>query len=151
MYSNSAKACDELLLLRLEARRDKLPKEITRTMEGELKEFLALTGKCGIIFKSYLMTAFCGEEVVAGLRRVWSMPCSSAAEYGLSSKRYTKCYRCGSCPNSHNFVQEMGRVDQAHCALLGEHNYVLYQTYQCFYRSGSGACDRLTRRLETAS
>ena len=132
VYSNSAKACDESLLLRLEARRDKLPKELSHTIDGELKEILALTGECGIMLKSYLMAVFCGEDIVEGLRRVWSMPCTSAAECGLSSKRCSKCYRCGSCPNWHNFVQEMGRVDRAHSALLGEHNYVLYQDVPLF-------------------
>ena len=91
IYSNSAKACDESILWQLEARRDKLPKALTHTEEGELREFLALTGACGIMLKSYLMAAFCGELLLPGLRRIWSMPCKSAAECGLSSKRCTKC------------------------------------------------------------
>ena len=61
LYSNSAKACDESLLNRLEKARAKLPKDIQERADKLRKEFVPLTENCGIMLKTYIMEAFCGE------------------------------------------------------------------------------------------
>ena len=128
LYSNSAKACDETLLNKLEAACKTMPASIRETLDGTAKEFLALTGECGVMLKSYLMAAYCGEEGIIDFDFpfVWCMPCTSAANCGVSSKRCTKCYRYGPCPNWQDLVQEMGRVDRLHRATRGTNAYYLY-------------------------
>ena len=131
LYSNSAKACDETLIERLEKARDKLPSELIHTVSGSLKEFVALTAACGVVLKSYLMACFSGQSEdldgdgndVAELPTIWCTPCTSAANCGVSSKRCNKCYRYGPCPNLHDLLQEMGRVNRLHDALHGSHSY----------------------------
>ena len=113
----------------MERVRGMLPEEIIHAIDGALKEFVSLTGECGIILKAYLMECFCGENNSEDfhLPTFWcSMPCTWAANYGVSSKRCNKCYRYGLCPNLHDLVQEMGRVNREQNAERGTHSYSMY-------------------------
>ena len=88
---------------------------------------MSLTGACGIMLKSYLMASFCGEDASDFLLpHIWCMPCTSAANCGVSSKRCDKCFRYGPCPNWHDLVQEIGRVNRQQTASHGEHSYWMY-------------------------
>ena len=142
LMSNSAQACEGSILSQLEKARDKLPDGIklvhpididdedTTTQSSEqLKEFIPFTGDIGLMMKSYLMDCFCGDDSDGddNLPMIWCMPCTSAANCGVSSKRCNKCYRHGLPPNWKDLVQEMGRVDRAHDAKPGEHGYYIYQ------------------------
>ena len=60
------------------------------------------------------------------------MPCTSAANCGVSSNLCNKCYRVGPPPNFHDMVQEMGRVDRSHDATSGEHAYYIYLNVPTF-------------------
>ncbi len=92
IYSNSAAACDGQLLNRLSTAAAKLP--------FNNGTFLALTGDCGLMLKSFLMASFCSESPSAAidngidtsdmensfsLPHIWCMPCTSAANCGFSS------------------------------------------------------------------
>ena len=57
MYSNSAKACEENAIERIESKLGVVPKE---HLEG--KVIFTLTGKLGIMRKSFLAEAFAGED-----------------------------------------------------------------------------------------
>ena len=131
IYSNSAKACDETLMSMLESRREKLPIKVIHTTKGELKVFVALTGECGLMMKSYLMAAFCGDDIldaVFELPTVWAMPVTSAAQCGLSSRKCKRCYRYGPCPNWHDLMQEMGRVARDIMVESGSNEYRTFLT-----------------------
>ena len=60
LYSNSAMACDDSLIPRLEKGRPKFPTEIH--VAAARKEFISFTGKSGLIMEAYLMECFCGED-----------------------------------------------------------------------------------------
>ena len=133
LYSNSAKACDESLLARLDKARAKLPKDIQQTAEKLRKEFVPLTGACGIMLKTYIMEAFCGEgHEESTLPTLWCVPCTSAANCGVSSLGCTKCYRYGLPPNLYDLVQEMGRVNRLLDGVPGEHGYHVYLNVSTF-------------------
>ena len=123
IYSNSARACDDTILDSLERAASKMESHLV----GD-KEFLALTGACGIMLKSYLMAAYCGDEDIEDfeLPNIWCMPCTSAANCGVSSSRCHRCYRYGPCPNWHDFNQEIGRVNRLHLGEPGENSYSAY-------------------------
>jgi superfamily II DNA helicase RecQ len=93
VYSNSAMACDDVLIPRLTSTaRSKIP--------FNHGVFLALTGDCGLMLKWYLMAAFCrgtsdANEDNATLPTIWCMPCTSAANCGVSSTNCTACFRIG--------------------------------------------------------
>jgi hypothetical protein len=132
IYSNSAAACDGQLLNRLSTTARKMP--------FNNGTFLALTGDCGLMLKSFLMASFCSDSPLAddindgtdtsddindgtdtsnvhnsiSLPRIWCMPCTSAANCGISSINCTTCFRVGPPPSWHELVQEMGRVDRLH-------------------------------------
>ena len=136
LMSNSAQACEGSILSQLEKARDKLPDGIkhVHSVDDEdtttqMKEFIPFTGECGLMMKSYLMDSFCRDDSDRDdtLPMIWCMPCTSAANCGVSSKRCNKCYRHGLPPNWNDLVQEMGRVDRAHDAKPGEHAYYIYQ------------------------
>ena len=130
IYSNSAKACDETLIPRLTSTaREKIP-----FSHGV---FLALTGECGLMMKWFLMAAFCGEmnEEIgneSSLPTIWCMPCTSAANCGVSSTNCTACFRVGPPPSFHEMVQEMGRVDRLHTADVGTNSYSIYLNLNTF-------------------
>ena len=67
------------------------------------KEFLALTGECGIMRKTFLMAAFCGE--ISGDLRF-------PQNFGILSKNCSRCYRYGFSPNWNDFSQEVGRLNR---------------------------------------
>ncbi len=96
IYSNSATACDEVLIPRLTTAWAKLPVD-----NGV---FLALTGDCGLMLKWFLMAGFCGvksdsnDDSNASLPNIWCMPCTSAANCGVSSDKCTSCFRLGPPP-----------------------------------------------------
>ena len=134
LYSNSAKACDESLLNRLEKARAKLPKDIQERADKLRKEFVPLTGNCGIMLKTYIMEAFCGEtsDDDSTLPTLWCVPCTSAANCGVSSLGCTRCYRYGLPPNLYDLVQEMGRVNRLLNGVTGEHAYHVYINVSTF-------------------
>ena len=130
LYSNSAQACDETLIQRLEKKRDTLPKAITAG-----KEFVSLVGEGGLMLKTFLAAAFCAEDDFVDeydLPNVWCMPCTSAANCGVSSKKCRKCYRYGLCPNWNDLIQEIGRVDRLLDALYGANVYCIYMNVKTF-------------------
>jgi len=92
--------------------------------------FLSLTGACGVMLKCNLVSIFCGDESIVAEDgtelSIWCMPCTSAANCGVSSKRCTKCYRYGPCPRWADLVQEMGRVNRLLNAQPGENSYHMY-------------------------
>jgi len=137
LYSNSAQVCEDSLLNRLEKKLSEMDSNLTTTDDGKEKEFIPLTCDCGIMLKSYLMAAFCDDgndddNRAKTLPSILTMPCTSAAQCGISSQRCNKCYRYGPCPNWHDFVQEMDRVDRSHLAEPGEHCYYLYPNVTTF-------------------
>ena len=94
----------ESIIGMLDKARDKLPQKIKDQADAKNKEFVPLTGACGIMFKTFLMEAFCGENEMddMNLPSIWCMPCTSAANCCVSSKKYSKCgYRYG-LPNFHD-------------------------------------------------
>ncbi len=115
VYSNTASSCDGSIMNRLLAAKQKLP-----FCSGEI---LSFTGDCGTMLKSYLMACFCGNTMddttpTNGqeplLRKILCMPCTSAANCGVSSINCSSCFRIGPPPSWHEMVQEMGRVDRQH-------------------------------------
>jgi len=135
IYLNSAKACNGTLMIKLEAERDSLPLSAIHTPEGKLKLFIALTGECGIMMKAYLMAAFCGDGDIDesfDLPFLWTMPVTSAAQCGLSSKKCRHCYRYGPCPTWHDLMQEMGRVARNILEEAGTNDYNIYLNVNTF-------------------
>lgn len=124
VYCNSATVCEGSLLSRLESAHNKLPPEVKDCI-GKFS-LVAFTGKCGVMMKSYLMDAFSGESEDKSLPNIVCMPCTSAANCGVSSKLCTRCYRIGPPPNILDLVQEMGRVDRSHTGALGANSYHIY-------------------------
>ncbi len=138
VYSNSAAACDGSILNRLFAARRKVP-----SINGT---FFSLTGECGMMLKSYLMASFCNEsedsqgiestnhdaQPSITLPTIVCMPCTSAANCGVSSKNCTNCFRIGLPPSWHELVQEMGRVDRLHHSVRGANTYKVYLNMTTF-------------------
>ena len=136
IYSNSAAACDGQLLSRLLSAARKVP-----TNNGI---FLALTGGCGLMLKSFLMASFCSDapstDIHNGthtsndetLPRIWCMTCTSAANCGVSSINCTNCFRLGPLPSWHEMVQEMGRVDRLHDSATGTNTYNIFLNVNTF-------------------
>jgi hypothetical protein len=138
VYSNSAAACDGQLLNRLSNAAQKLP--------FNNGKFLSLTGECGMMLKSFLMASFCGDSSLhdtdneplhhdqndIALPRIWCMPCTSAANCGVSSVNCTTCFRLGPPPSWHEMVQEMGRVDRLHNADVGTNSYNIFLNVNTF-------------------
>ena len=122
IYSNSAASCDGAILNRLQSVRTKIPFDNGR--------FMPLTGDCGLMLKAYLMACFCGHTADLAdpnaLPNIWCMPCTSAANCGVSSTRCTTCFRIGPPPSWHELVQEMGRVDRLQNAEPGSNQYNIY-------------------------
>ena len=130
------KACNETIVERLERARGEMGNDLVATVTGSLKEFLSFTGECGVMLKVYLVACFCGEgvngEPLEDLPTFWSMPCTASAQAGVSSKRCTKCYCYGICPNWHDFVQEIKRVNRLLCAESGSNCYYNYLNVSTF-------------------
>lgn len=135
VYSNTKAACDGPILNRLLAACKNVP--------FDNGSFLSLTGDCGIMLKSYLMACFCGDGRLNGDDSVgedndsstipiWCMPCTSAANCGVSSKNCTTCFRIGPPPSWHEMVQEMGRVDRLHNMEHGTNSYRVYINLNTF-------------------
>ncbi|KAL3765558.1 hypothetical protein ACHAWU_003099 [Discostella pseudostelligera] len=139
VYSNSAQSCNGPIQNRLMAASKKLP--------FNNGSFISLTGDCGMMLKSYLMACFCGNfendndtitdnhptcNNESSLLPIWSMPCTSAANCGVSSKNCTSCFRIGPPPSWHEMVQEMGRVDRLHSSEHGLHSYRVYINLNAF-------------------
>ncbi len=138
VYSNSAKSCNGSILNKLANARKCLP-----PTDGV---FLSITGDCGIMLKTYLMAAFAGEateetnstaptstgELPTMLPNILCMPCTSAANCGISSKRCSFCFRIGPPPSWHEMVQEMGRVDRAHNSITDTNSYKIYMNFNTF-------------------
>ena len=163
IYSNSKAACDGQIMNSLVKACQRLPRAICRRTNKW--RFIALTGACGVMLKSFIVESFCrnqpanenddcssddddnasddnsdgsedGDEPEPSARthlpKIWCMPCTSAANCGVSSNMCTKCYRLGPPPNFHDLVQEMGRVDRSHDATHGEHGYYIHFNLQTF-------------------
>lgn len=97
------------------------------------KEFVPLTGGCGIMLKTYIMEALCGEGAEEStLPTLWCVPCTSAANCGVSSLGCRTCYRYGLPPNLYDLVQEMGRVNRLLDGVPGEHGYYVYLNVSTF-------------------
>ncbi len=124
VYSNSAQNCDVAILNRLSHARTKV------TMNNG--KFMSLTGDCGMMLKSFMMAAFCGDVHDDNLPRIWCMPCTSAANCGVSSKKCTSCFCIGPPPSWHEMVQEMGRVDRLHTTEDGVNTYNIYFNLNTF-------------------
>ena len=133
VYSNTASSCDGSILNRLLSAQQKLP-----LATGDI---LPLTGECGVMLKSYLMACFCGETMDATptnvqptiLRKILCMPCTSAANCGVSSNNCSACFRIGPPPSWHEMVQEMGRVDRMHAdSEKGANSYKIYLNLTTF-------------------
>ena len=124
VYSNSSQTCDNAILNRLFNARTKVP-----INNGK---FMALTGDCGMMLKSFLMASFCGDVHDDNLPRIWCMACTSAANCGVSSKNCTSCFRIGPPPSWHEMVQEMGRVDRLHTDAVGINTYNIYFNLNTF-------------------
>jgi len=121
VYSNSAQACEQSVMQRIEGKLGVVAKE---NIDG--KVMFALTGKLGIMGKSYLAEAFAGEDNDSFLPTIWCMPCTEAAQCGVSSKKCNKCFRYGFIPSSTMMAQELGRVNRMLLAVPGEHGYFVY-------------------------
>ena len=124
VYCNSAAMAEGSLLSRLRSQHNNLPPDVKKSIGKH--SLVAFTGKCGVMMKSYLMDAFSGESEDESLPNIVCMPCTSAANCGVSSKLCTRCYRIGPPPNMLDLVQEMGRVDRSHTGALGENSYHIY-------------------------
>ena len=129
---------DEKITILLFAARRKVP-----SINGT---FFSLTGECGMMLKSYLMASFCNEsedsqgiestnhdaQPSITLPTIVCMPCTSAANCGVSSKNCTNCFRIGLPPSWHELVQEMGRVDRLHHSVRGANTYKVYLNMTTF-------------------
>ena len=77
VYANSAQACEEAIINRIEGKLGSVPKE---HIDGKL--ILAITGKLGIMGKNYLAEAFAGEREVDDngitLPTLYCMACTEA-------------------------------------------------------------------------
>ena len=127
IMTNSARACDESIIPKLEKKSESLPHDIR---DG--KHFFSFTGECGLMMKHYLMACFCHGDQYESLPFVWAMACTSAANCGVSSTRCKQCYRLGPCPNWYDLLQEAGRVDRLHSALPGQQSYRAYLNVTTF-------------------
>ena len=127
IMTNSARACDESIIPKLEKKSESMPHDIR---EG--KHFYSFTGECGLMMKNYLMACFCHRELDESLPFAWAMACTSAANCGVSSTRCKQCYRLGPCPNWYDLLQEAGRVDRLHSALPGQQSYRAYLNVTTF-------------------
>ncbi|KAL7526440.1 hypothetical protein ACHAXR_003455 [Thalassiosira sp. AJA248-18] len=99
-------------------------------------DVIALTGDCGIMMKSYLMAAFCGDSDGASnddddedLPDIHVMPCTSAANCGVNNILLSHALRYSMPPHMIDFAQEMGRVDRGHDAAAGEHSYSIFLSF----------------------
>ena len=144
VYTNSKKAADGSLY----EMADKIVDNLNAREDVNLKnEVLCLTGDCGIMMKTYLMESFCNDcdlgndndispnidgEDDTKLPYVSIMPCTSAAQCGISSKRCSRAYRYGPPPNMNDLVQEMGRVDRSHNAAPGDHGYFVHMNFDTY-------------------
>ena len=88
---------------------------------------IALTGNCGIMMKTFLMVGFCGD--VATMLNLLCMPCTSAANCSVSSKECFRAFRYLLPPHIIDIMQEMGRVDCAHNAKPGDHQYEIFLSF----------------------
>jgi hypothetical protein len=108
-------------------------------------EFISITGDCGIILKIYLMAAFTGETMEKmnftttttnmqqmSLPNIWCIPCTYAANCGISSRKCSFCFRIGPPPSWHKMVQEMGCVDHVHNSIVGTNSYKIYLNFNMF-------------------
>ncbi len=127
VYSNSAKACEEDVIERIESKLGVVPKE---HLAG--KVIFALTGKLGIMGKSFLAEAFAGEDNDDTLPTIFCMPCTEAAQCGVSSNRCNKCFRYGLIPSVTMMVQELGRVNRLLMAIPGAHGYYVFANVTSF-------------------
>ena len=67
-----------------------------------------LTGECGFFMKTFIMAAFCGDvEMVLNLL---CMPCTSAANCGMSSNHYFCAFRYSLPPHIIGIMQEMDAI-----------------------------------------
>ena len=125
IMTNSALACDKSILPRLE----KAAKNIKHDAVKQ-KRFVSFTGDCGLMLKMYLMQCFCNpnNDTIS----IWCMPCTSAANCGVSSKHCKQCYRYGPVQNLYDLVQEAGRVDRLHNGIRGDQNYRVYLNVTTF-------------------
>lgn len=75
-----------------------------------------------------LMEWFCGDDEFTKyhLPFIWRMSCTSVENYGISSKRYRKCYWFGCPLNWNDVVQVLGHVDRSHIAECGASGCYLY-------------------------
>ncbi|KAL7535523.1 hypothetical protein ACHAXR_006542 [Thalassiosira sp. AJA248-18] len=100
-------------------------------------EVIALTGDCGIMMKSYIMAAFCGQcdddqddvNEFMDLPDLFVVPCTSAANCGVNNRALTHALRYSMPPHMIDVVQEMGRVDRGHDAAGGEHMYSIFLSF----------------------
>ena len=147
VYSNSAKACEENVIERIESKLGVVPKE---HLEG--KVIFALTGKLGIMGKSFLAEAFAGEDNDDTLPTIFCMPCTEAAQCGVSSNRCNKCFRYGLIPSVVMMSQELGRVNRLLLAIPGAHGYYVYANVSSFIalwiRAKRQPLERVRRRHE---
>ena len=97
---------------------------------------MALTGDCGIMMKVFLMACFSGakfddEDATVDLLNILIMPCTDAANCGISSNDCYRAYRYGLPQNLIQFAQEMGRVDRDHTIQVEvrEHRYNLFLSF----------------------
>ena len=85
------------------------------------------------MLKTYIMEAFCGEATEEyELPTLWCVPCTSAANCGVSSLGCRRCYRYGLPPNLYDLVQEMGRVNRLLDGHPGKHGYHVYLNVSTF-------------------
>ena len=147
VYANSAKACEEEVIERIESKLGVVPKE---HLAGEV--IFALTGKLGITDKSFLAEAFAGEDNGYTLPTIFCMPCTEAAQCGVSSNRCNKCFRLGLIPSVTMMVQELGRVNRLLMAIPGAHGYYVYANVTSFIslwiRAKRQPLERVRRRHE---
>jgi superfamily II DNA helicase RecQ len=159
IYSNSAAACDGQLLNKLSNAARKLPfnngtfLSLTGDCGLMLKSFL-MASFCGdtqtssdasddtntqtaddhILTSDDTNTQTANDtDILTSLPRIWCMPCTSAANCGISSINCTTCFRVGPPPSWHEMVQEMGRVDRLHnSAHDGTNTYNIFLNVNTF-------------------
>ena len=127
VYSNSATACEGDIIERIESKLGVVPKE---NLHG--KVICALTGKLGIMGKSFLAEAFAGDDNDDDLPTIFCMPCTEAAQCGVSSSKCNKCFRYGLIPSAVMMSQELGRVNRLLLAIPGAHGYYVYANVTSF-------------------
>jgi hypothetical protein len=127
IMTNSAAVADGRIIDRLEKASKKLPS----THFDQDNCFMSFTGDCGLMMKMMLMECFCGE-CDGTLPTIVCMPCTAAAQCGVSSKKCKQCYRYCPCPNWYDLVQEMGRVDRLLNALRGSQCYRVFLNVSTF-------------------